>query len=291
MELSENNTKNLSLNITDRNLAPISYTKTDKLITALFMVTDIMDKDENIKIKLRDIGLSILSDIHLNSFNIKQSYVLLLKKINLIDNLLDIAKELNIMSVMNNSILKKEFKNLKNSIENALDKNFSLEENILNDLLKDESILKDNPSQKMFEILPTYFEPKPNRQNSNLPNGQKPTNIGLQTPSTLMNALEKLKNSKNIQPAQNNKIVKKVTSNLYDKNKDNLSKNSRREEIIKILKSNSKGLTISEIKNVSNGQIATLGEKTLQRELVAMVKDNILYKTGSKRWSKYFLNK
>lgn len=288
MELSENNTKNLSLNITDRNLAPISYAKTDKLITALFMVTDIMDKDENIKIKLRDIGLSILSDIHLNSFNIKQSYVLLLKKINLIDNLLDIAKELNIMSVMNNSILKKEFKNLKNSIENALDKNFSLEENILNDLLKDESILKDNPSQKMFEILPTYFEPKPNRQNPNLLNGQKPTNIGLQTPSTLMNALEKLKNTK---PAQITKNIKKNNYNSYDKNKDNSSKNSRREELVKILKSNSKGLTISEIKNVSNGQIATLGEKTLQRELVAMVKDNILYKTGSKRWSKYFLNK
>lgn len=288
MELSENNTKNLSLNITDRNLAPISYSKTDKLITALFMVTDIMDKDENIKIKLRDIGLNILSDIHLNSFNIKQSYVLLLKKINLIDNLLDIAKELNIMSNMNNSILKKEFKLLKHSIEIALDKNFSLEENILNDLLKEETILKDNSSQKMFEILPTYFEPKSNRQNSNLSNGHKPTNIGLQTPSTLMNALEKLKNSK---PAQITKTIKKSNTNLYDKNKDNSSKNSRREELVKILKSNPKGLTISEIKNVSNGQIATIGEKTLQRELVAMLKDNILYKTGSKRWSKYFLNK
>ena len=31
------------------------------------------------------------------------------------------------------------------------------------------------------------------------------------------------------------------------------------------------------------------GEKTLQRELASMVKDGVLYKTGEKRWSRYFI--
>ena len=41
----------------------MSYTKTDKLITALYMVTDIIDRDEPLRNKLRTLGVEILSDI------------------------------------------------------------------------------------------------------------------------------------------------------------------------------------------------------------------------------------
>ena len=41
----------------------LAYTKTSKLITALYMVTDTMEKEEPIRLKLRTLGIEILSDI------------------------------------------------------------------------------------------------------------------------------------------------------------------------------------------------------------------------------------
>jgi len=40
----------------------VSFTKTNKLITAVYMVTDIIDKEEPLRNKLRTLGLEILSD-------------------------------------------------------------------------------------------------------------------------------------------------------------------------------------------------------------------------------------
>src|SRR3989344_1172489 len=40
----------------------MSYTKTQKLVTALYIVTDIIDKEEPIRNKLRTLGVEILSD-------------------------------------------------------------------------------------------------------------------------------------------------------------------------------------------------------------------------------------
>ena len=39
---------------------PLSYTKTHKLVTALYMVTDIIDKEEPIRNKLRILGVEII---------------------------------------------------------------------------------------------------------------------------------------------------------------------------------------------------------------------------------------
>jgi len=55
-----------------------SYTKTHKLITALYMVTDIIDKDEPLRNKLRTLGTGIISDMHLverNSTGYTMSFI------------------------------------------------------------------------------------------------------------------------------------------------------------------------------------------------------------------------
>jgi hypothetical protein len=72
-------------------------------------------------------------------------------------------------------------------------------------------------------------------------------------------------------------------------------KKQRRESIIYVVKNISGGATIKDIKDMAKtmpdkaGSIISCSEKTLQRELVSMVKDNVLEKMGEKRWSKYFL--
>jgi predicted transcriptional regulator len=67
------------------------------------------------------------------------------------------------------------------------------------------------------------------------------------------------------------------------------AKKERKEIILNILKDNPNGQTITDIKNAAYGPLRTVGEKTLQRELVAMVAEGVLKKTGTKRWSRYFL--
>src|SRR3989344_5554841 len=47
----------------------LSYSKTNKLVTALYMVTDIMDTNEPIKNKLRTLGIEILSDLSMSNMS------------------------------------------------------------------------------------------------------------------------------------------------------------------------------------------------------------------------------
>ena len=80
----------------------LSYSKTNKLVTALFMVTDIIDKEEPLRSKLRTLGTEIISDMHSipqNAYN----------KISEIVSFLEIASAVNIISEMNCNILRKEF--------------------------------------------------------------------------------------------------------------------------------------------------------------------------------------
>jgi len=69
-------------------------------------------------------------------------------------------------------------------------------------------------------------------------------------------------------------------------------KKERRFNIINIIKNNGGSSTIKDIKAKTNTGVQgslVCSEKTLQRELMSMIKDGVLNKTGEKRWSKYFI--
>ena len=226
----------------------LSYTKTNKLITALYMVTDTMEKDEPLRLKLRTLGVEILSDINLSKtvFNTVKTEQIL--------SFLNIAFDIRMISEMNYNILLKEFTELKQSIQDYTKQKHSwLEE-----------FMKTPASESLA------FSTEKARPSLTFPKGQ--TRLGVQRGSTLMNALQNVH---------------------YKKNDFDVLKNKRREEIITIIKekklSGIDGTTIKDImlaiRNLGEGW----GEKTLQRELVSMVKDSVLYKTGEKRWSKYFV--
>jgi len=67
--------------------AGVRYIKTNKLITALYMVTDIMDKEEPIRLKLRTLGVEILSDTSMS----KPAFDIDIQKIDQILSFLGIA--------------------------------------------------------------------------------------------------------------------------------------------------------------------------------------------------------
>ena len=229
----EKSLKDTSLQ-TDRALkdtAVLSHNKTNKLITAIYMVTDIMDKEEPLRNKLRTLGTEIISDMHATPGNAPN-------KISETLSFLDIASAINLISEMNSTILKKEFLGLKRSIEGTHRSPVALSE-----------LFAESEER---ELLPAS------------PKGQK-TRIGVQRGGTLLHALR----------------------NVSDKSNEH--RDQRKENIKNVLKDKAGGMSIRDIGEALKSKGQAISEKTLQRELVSMVKDNLLYRTGEKRWARYFL--
>jgi len=271
MQRSENTLKDSTLDVKDTSIS-VGYTKTNKLITALYMVTDIMDINEPIRLKLRTLGVGILSDMH-----IPLARSDLASGINQIVSFLEMASTLGMISEMNCGILKKEFIELKDSVLQPkkefypIGRDFSIAEFLANpDQIEEENKtslpIKDN---KYFSIGPRHSRVTGGPSNF--------TRIGVQKGSTLMKALSD------------------KASTLHSKKENfDLLKKERRYEIVNIIKSKNQngtatGATITDIKTGAKDTLSNFSEKTLQRELIAMIKDNVLYKTGTKRWSKYFI--
>lgn len=236
-----------------------SYSKTNKLVIALYMVTDIMDKEEPLRNKLRALGTGIISDINLLKTSVlSRTPTQIQIKIEEVLSFLEIASTVGMISPMNCNILKKEFTNLKQSITE------SGQSSTLSELFSGEN---QSPPERLMSLSQTGI-------------GHGKTRIGVQKGSTLMKALSRFEMSDKIPGT----IRKNFGADSFD-----ILKKQRRDEIIKIIK-DKKEVNITDIKNLATGVLASCGEKTLQRELVSMVKDNILNKIGAKRWSRYFLS-
>lgn len=249
----------------------LSYTKTNKLITALYMVTDIMDIDDPLRRKLRTLGADILSDIYTSPLKAVPKILETLA-------FLDIAGIVNAISDMNANILRTEFFILKKAIEDAnIKPEQSYSDMDLADLFQDSFSL---PSETLLTEKKKIFKV------------MNPTSIGVQKGSTLLNALRGMNTPARPLHGSNSTSVSKITSTHHGHSNANHeeSKRQRREIIISIIKTTSDGATITDIKSKATGVLASCGEKTLQRELIGMLKDSVLKKTGEKRWSRYFLS-
>ncbi|MFZ2205720.1 MAG: hypothetical protein WAV23_03965 [Minisyncoccia bacterium] len=272
----------------------MSYTKTNKLITALYMVTDIMDMEEPLRNKLRNLGSDVVSDTYIIS---TQSSFLkhTANKISEIISFLDIASAVGMISEMNHSILKKEFIELKNSLQEKCEQGLSLSElfpsfDERNTSEEQGGNLNSENQNKYLSITKSI---PPTRNVDKL----EPTRIGVQKGSTLLGALNRIQvsDSRAKMSDINTGPLKNKTTHQTNANDFDVLKKKRREEVLKIVRENketnpsSGGATISDIRLAAKGVLVSCGEKTLQRELVSMVKDMILKKVGEKRWSKYFI--
>ncbi|MEX2029059.1 MAG: hypothetical protein WD963_01090 [Candidatus Paceibacterota bacterium] len=226
-----------------------SLSKTNKLVTALYMVTDIMDSEEPLRLKLRTLGVEILSD------SITPKRTNFINNIEGILSFLGLAFTMNMISEMNKNILVNEFTKLKNSL----------------------IVPQDNPAWLEEFLREEEFSPRletEGRERRSLGS----THLGVQKGSTLLKALK-----------DNLSGVRRPTGR---KTQDfNGLKKQRRESIINIIKTNAGSATIKDIQAKIVRGSALYGEssKTLQRELASMVKDSVLKKKGSKRWTQYFL--
>ncbi len=241
--------------------------KTEKLVTALYMVTDCMESDDALKNKLRLLGVELLSDMYkLTSLSPMDRHVQIpisLIHINEVLSFIEIAYTIGFISEMNTHILKKEFKDLSNQLDiyKAKDKHFTFtldekmfdlpeEANVLNESdfnYKGQGYIKDNSNG--------HINKRTSYDTVSFIKGQSP--IG---------------NISNVKTHSSH-------SNL-------LEREERKEKILSLIKSMPSGQAGASIKDISLA-FTDCSEKTIQRELNALVLGGKLTKIGSKRWSRY----
>ena len=273
---------NLSLTKREEQEGGLSYTKTHKLITALYMVTDIIDKDEPLRNKLRTLGIEILSDItSMSRLNLDTPLI----KISEIMSFLDIASAINIISEMNTNILRKEFSELNQSIQESTGNTGIINRKV--DLVE----FFETSSGERLDLYSTSPSARGRNKDGVFERGTSIGHhrIGVQKGNTLLKALSDKNLSDIGHPNSGNGAREKHA-------KDFLAlKKQRHDDITNIIKIAGGSATIKDIKDKVQATpeissfIASSSEKTLQRELASMVKNGVLNKTGEKRWSRYFI--
>lgn len=230
--------------------------RTEKLVTALYLISDYMDESDPIKSKLRLLGVELLSDTYRLSIaspgNKQTEIINSLNRINEIISLLEISYNIGLISEMNASIIKSEFRTLTVSIESdmAQDKNFTF-----------------TLDRRMFDLQLTQIGSNANNMSDRSPIGRKMIK-------------DKSLNTFGISPLDNFNNIKKTTPT----NTLMVDKQDRKDKILSLIK-DKKEVTIKDISLA----IKDCSEKTIQRELNTLVSKGQIKKTGSKRWSRYFI--
>lgn len=223
------------------------YKKTEKLATALYMVTNLFGDAEPMKWTLRTKVSNLLSFIIgfkdvLESREHEFSNEVKTKVLEIV-SLLEVASRSGIVSPMNFAILKSEFMNLVQALS---------------------SFKKDIEQGTQFALPKTFFEvSKPRQQDVSKNEGQHDEGY------------------------KRHGADIKDDDVLYKKEEgQSLFKKTNRQTIIINLIKKKKELTIKDIAEV----IRDCSEKTIQRELVALIGAGVLKKVGERRWSKYSLS-
>ena len=241
-----------------------TYKKTERLIMATYMVTDVMSDSEPLKSHVRESSLGLLSAVLLlkDESSLEKAVRDVHEVVLQVVSLLDVAYVTGRITEMNASVLKREFKDLLEHI------NSSVEE-------RGVSGGSSSIPSSLFDIGGKEKEISPRERSS------------IQTRDTtqvtgLRQFIEKENQEK---PKQTSSApVPKKSHSRPSGYIGNVAKNERRAAIFNLLREK-KEITVRDLASV----VTDCSEKTLQRELLQLVEEGILNKEGERRWSRYSL--
>lgn len=211
------------------------FKKTERLVTAIYMVTDQLLDEEALKRNIRESITELLIDVTKigylkyikKSFNIPVSFY---KTVGLLDSLHLVG----LIGKNNFEVLRTELNNLAKEINNYINDVSESDKAVRDMAFVKKDIIKDKKTYKRHtqprNVLETFKETKPEIPKSD-------------------------------------------------------SMNDRKDQIINLIKEKGE---IS-VKDVAF-KLQNFSEKTLQRDLLQLVKEGVLKKEGERRWSRYSLN-
>ncbi len=278
--------------------------KSEKLVSALYLVTDLMSDNEHIKHGLRKNAVALLSSMNaLAQLDVKDRVTELkvsLRMVTEINSLLHVATTTGIISQMNGELLMEGFRSLQLVLEKK-QPIFTKEMLHIDDeeYLSSESNFSSAVTSTSYDALTPLTIARLHENTQELRRNQEALRQ-----SHLLNKIAG-KGQKEELSVKDNIDMKQDT--IKDRNiKDNsthtvlmehvsrplntlassfqMKKLSRREQILSLFV---KGVDVS-IKDIAS-RIKGCSEKTIQRELNALLYDNIIERIGEKRWSRYIL--
>ncbi len=245
------------------------HKKTEKLVTAVYMLSNFFPHQEPLRWEVRTFCLNLLGNISFVFYGKNSDTENILKEsINAIDEIIsrfEISHISGLISTMNFSVLKNELISLKDNIESIRKGGGGQSILITSDFFAQDKLLEDgDKSQQQITSNTQLITPTNNHQ----PIKQAP-----------------IASRSNIKIPQH--LTSTVPSDAHRGQNDSIAskrKGDRSETILKILKKKD-NLTVKDIAQV----ISDCSEKTIQRELLALVDKNVLKKVGERRWSRYLL--
>lgn len=234
----------------------IVFKKSEKLATAIHMLTDFFDDKESLKWHLREESVSFLSFV--NSFVHNPGSRILPSEIEAhiqgVLSLLALGRSSRLISPMNFSILKEEYR----LIARVLYENIESKE-----------------GSSDFEFPEKFFSEK-------IPHGVSAHAEDSEGEQAVKDRNFSTKN--HIKDFDENRDFNAKTHDFYGDSSSVYKKGFRREAILKILRTKGE-ITIKDIAYLVKG----ISEKTIQRELISLIDEGVVRREGKRRWSKYLL--
>ncbi len=240
--------------------------KCERLATAVYLVTNFLLDTEPLKSRLRTLSLDFVRDASFARIggHTTEGHSLDVLRGNILETLalLELAFISGLLSEMNFTILKREYAALRDAIEIKKASHESRTDNILGETFfgstfhgaevahKDNSYKGQNNSSMSYTMSDKKSNVQENSFKSHVQKSEVHTN--------------------------------KTTAQSASAGSVNVDREARRSRILKIVK-DSREVMVKDIAIHFPG----LSEKTLQRELVALVESGVLKKTGERRWSRY----
>ncbi|MFA6430688.1 MAG: hypothetical protein WC229_02825 [Candidatus Paceibacterota bacterium] len=231
------------------------FQKTEKLVAGVYLLTGYLSDKEPLKWTLRDVANTILKEsISLSDrvWGEENLVESLVLSISEISAIFGVAKVSSLISISNYEIIKTEFDKLADFLHKSSQNLSSAKIAFGGDLFGGNYDFISNQGY----------------QNNN------------------QEVSENYKGQKDIKDNQNYSVLNKVHVEKKNPTEKKLKDKSNRQEVITSMLKSGVKLTIKDFtKNIKD-----CSEKTIQRELLALVAKGVLKKEGERRWSKYFLS-
>jgi len=278
---SKNNVKNhthndLSFNLfsSDNHFAFI-YKKTERLVTALFMISSLFDDTETIKQDIRKKSTYFLSKV----LSLKSRGTLLVDRDSVLTSasevlsLTEVAYYAGLMSEMNYTVVRNEFISLLESIHSYVIKK-DTSGVLLDSRFFDAEHIADHKDVEPVATPP----PDIKRQDVFVPENKK-TEYKKPVQESVV------KKTYPHETPQTQTTVAPAVKDMYEiHSSTDLKKTNRRSLIVNIIRK--KGTVM--LKDISPA-IKGCSDKTIQRELAVLVRKGVVKKEGERRWSTYSL--
>lgn len=280
-------------NVADHRIYVSLAERSQKIVTALYMVTDFLDSNDALRSLLRTSSTESMKDLFSLTHAQKMNRVETLSRVHTawfaVISYLEVAFRNGFISDMNFGVIKGEIEKLRSDIDVQIKKSLPYDRKENNTLSVREFSFSDsffrtsqssNGAKKSFESQTEKKEIIKDTVESETEvvkdiDEEQPVFVAKPSPKKAFDdAVEKKRQA-----------VKPLRKKVIREPKTNEAKEERKENILKILKQK-RDASINDI----SALFKDISSKTIQRDLSDLIDEGLIVKEGSRRWSKYNLS-